>query len=325
MIKLANQIKVRPAGLSDNLVVGRHNGERNRVVASGGAETASITGGSMFNGFTSGGMLNSRSMSYINGAMAQYDTLLSGLISEDEENLYRFYRDMYHYDSVAGSAVDLLSTLPFSEFTLVGMDKEKIATYQTSIERLSFKTILPEISVEYLVMGKFIGSLVVKASKKVFTDMMSHTPENATITPSPFMSVDPIIRMKQSQAVREFLASDDKRLREIREAMNGSFLRALRAEEMVLDPATTLFLPRKTFATDIKGTSFLKRVLPVYLIEKTLYRGTIIEAGRRQRSLLHLEMGESGEWGTYPGRTASGRYLVPTGRPRSFRRYCCHP
>ena len=61
-----------------------------------------------------------------------------------------------------------------------------------------------------------------------------------------------------------------------------------------LDPMSTLWVPRQTSSSRL-GTSVYKRVLPIYLIEKSLWRGTIIESARRQRSLMHITLGDS-DW-----------------------------
>ena len=39
------------------------------------------------------------------------------------------------------------------------------------------------------------------------------------------------------------------------------------------------------------GVSMFRRVVPIYLLEKMLYRGTISESQRRQRAIMHIQAG----------------------------------
>jgi hypothetical protein len=291
MIKLTQQVKVREKATGGHHLVSGNPISRTppMAVRSRSMEKADMS-------MMTGPVSNSRSFNYITGAAAQYDTLLAGLMSDEEQNLYRFYRDIYKYDPVAGASVDLLSTLPFSDFNLTGLPEDQLKKYQSSIERLNLKTLFPEISTDFLSLGKFVATLVFKKDEGIFTDVMPHQPENVEITPTPFLGIDPVLTVKQSDETRQFLSSTDRRLVELRNRLNPNFLKALRSDEMVLDPSVTLFLPRKTHTTEFKGASYFRRVLPIYLLEKTLYRGTLVEAGRRQRALVHLSCGEQGEW-----------------------------
>lgn len=290
MLRTNNQIRVTKQG--DKLTARAGNPIRQRapgVVAprSGGQEKANMYT------FGSGGGNNSMSVNVLPQGGLLYDTMLSGLLGENEQTNMRFYRDIYHYDTVAGAAVDLMSTMPFSDFHLEGCeDKSRINTYMASVEALNLKTLFPEVSVDYLVTGSFTATPIYKSSAKKFVDLIPWRTEDCDVRPGPFLGLDPMIRVKPNPEMHEFLTSQEPHFEKMRERLNKNMLEALQSESIELDPLTTLYVPRKTFTYNHKGTSFFKRILPLYLIEKSLYRGTLIEAGRRQRAMLHIPMGD---------------------------------
>lgn len=208
----------------------------------------------------------------------------------------RLYRDMYYYDAICGTTVDLYSTLPFSEFTLGGIKDVKILDmFYENIERLNIRTLLNELSIDYLVTGTFLGSLLYNKDKKLFFDIMPHDIGNADIIPMPFYSQDPIITMKFPLEVSKALNSSSKRVDLIKEKLGHAVIDKLLSGSIELDPLGTIYLPRKTFANS-EGTSFFKRVLPIYLIEKNLFRGTLMESAKRQRGILHVTVGDGDQW-----------------------------
>lgn len=228
------------------------------------------------------------------------DPLLDGMDYDlDDRACFNLYRDMYHHDPVAGCVVDLYSTLPFSEFTLSGGESRYLAPYQEVIERLSFRTIFPQITVDYLVTGSFLGSMLFNKREKTFEDLMTHRADNATIKPLPFVSQDPIIEMTVAEEIRETLRSDSPRIEALRKRLGNEFIDKLLNDRMELDPLSTIYIPRKSFSFG-SGTSFFKRILPLFLIEKNLYRGTLIESGKRQRGIMHIQMGDGDQWEATP-------------------------
>lgn len=239
-----------------------------------------------------GGSMNSVSLTGLGQNPAFYDTLLTGLASEMEPVNHRFYHDIYQYDTTAGACVDLMSVMPFSDFDLTGVDDKRLEVYNSAIEQLNLKTYFQEATVDYLTYGYTVASLMYDSKAAAFTDMISHPPSMCELTPVPMRSRDPLIRVKQSDDLRAFMFSDDDRVRKLRSKINSNVLDALKSGEMELDPVSTLFMARKTFSFDDKGTSMFRRLLPIYFLEKTLYKGTVVEAGRRQRSLLHLAVGD---------------------------------
>lgn len=288
MLNTRNQIRVTGSG--DKLTAraaGASLRQRSPGFVAPRAESANLYA------FGTGGGLNSTAVNVLPQGGLLYDTMLSGLLGDNEKTNMRFYRDIYHYDTVAGAAVDLMSTMPFSDFHLEGCeDKKRIDTYMSSVEALNLKTLFPEVSVDYLVTGSFTATPIYKAAAKKFVDLIPWRAEDCDVRSGPFLGLDPLIQVKPSPEMNEFLNSQEPHFEKMRQRLNSSMLDALRSSTIDLDPLTTIFMPRKTFTYNHTGTSFYKRILPLYLIEKSLYRGTLIESGRRQRAMLHVPMGD---------------------------------
>jgi hypothetical protein len=250
------------------------------------AETASL-----FGAYGLGAMSGNSTMNvHATGPLASVG-MLSYLVPQQEDMLRMYYRDIYYYDSVCGATVDMISSFPFSEYTLTGCDQNILNKYEESMVRLNIRTLMPDISTIYLVDGQFVSSLVFNKKEKIFIDVIVYPVDNCKIDPIPFYSSDPIITVKNTESMVKFMMSNDKQAMAIRSLLPASMISTLRSSAFQLDPLTTLYMARRTLPGE-EPTSFLKRVLPVYLLEKTLYRGTIVEANKRQRSMLHVQMGD---------------------------------
>ena len=227
------------------------------------------------------------------GMSNQKDTLLSGILpSTDDAMLRGYYRDIYDFDHVSGAAVDLLSSLPFSDWTLVGADDRQLAVFNSAMDRLNFRSLLPELSIDYLVLGVFIATLVYKREAKQFTDIIPHNPDDIIqSTLSPIYSADPHLQLRVNKSLKDLATGQDAYNAALRARLNDSMVASLKHSLVTLDPLTTLYLPRKTYSVS-GGTSFYRRILPIFLLERLLYRGTLTEATRRQRSILHITAGD---------------------------------
>jgi hypothetical protein len=250
-------------------------------------ETADATMPFLFSG--GAGMKSNFNMG-VSGPLA-FVYLLTGIVPEQEELLRRYYRDIYHYDHVAGAAVDIISSFPFSRWTLTGMETDELEKFDESLFRLNLRSLLPEISMSYLVDAEYIGTLIFNHKDKVFVDVLTHNPDECQVDRYPFYSVAPKIRVVNSAETRKFMESTDKYARQIRSMFAEEFIRALKASAYELNPLTTMYLARRTLPSK-PPISYLKRILPIYLLEKQLYRGTLVEAHKRQRSMLHVTAGD---------------------------------
>lgn len=252
-------------------------------------ETAAAgTGGGFSGGFSS----DIQSVGYF-GAGTQYRTFDAFLPDNSEETLIPFYRDIYYYDAVGGSAVDMTSTFPFSDWTLTGIDNKFLSVYSETLARLNMRTLLPEMLLSYLVDGDFIGTLIYDPGIKNFYDIMIHDRVFCQVIPSPFYSMDPIIRAQGSAKLKYYAGVGSKYAEQVMRNYPQHLLNALESGTVELDPLTTLHLARRSLPDRMSGSvSYLKRLLPIYLLEKTLYRGTLVEFNKRMRATTHIQAGD---------------------------------
>lgn len=228
------------------------------------------------------------------------DPLLKGIaFSEDLEQkklVMRIYKDIYYNDPIGGSCVDLTSTLPFSDFNIGGVQNSKVSdTFNEVIERLNIRTLLPELSIDHQVTGAFVGNMLYNPQKNTFVDLICHQYENCKVDPFPFYSQDPMITVAFPESHKAILASDSPRVKKLREYLGPEVVKQISNDALELDPLSTIYIPRKSF-THSTGVSYYRRILPIWLLEKNLFRGTLVESARRQRGILHLTLGDGDQW-----------------------------
>lgn len=263
------------------------------------------------------------------------DVVIRGMITNVLENivtdinpyttnktLNRIFRDMYQHDATTGSAIELMSTLPFSEFSLTGLKDEKmLKPFIDSVEAMSIGNLLPNISVDFMTVGSLILSLAFNEQKKSFVGVTPHNIDLAHFMQVPVYNIDPRISVSlpphivQSlknkelfETFKDYLPKDILEQFE-KEGQGGSGQRAgsrrgtnhvagdqAGVGKFVLDSRTTIFIPRRGQFQDFRGVSILKRALPAWFYEKALMMGTTDQAYKRQRATLHITAGEGEEW-----------------------------
>lgn len=228
------------------------------------------------------------------------DPLLKDIVfSEDLEQkklVMRLFTDIYYNDAAAGSIVDIKANLMFSEFNLGGILGKKVAqTFQENIENLNIRNLMPHAMVDHDVKGAFVGSLLFNEHKKTFVDVMPHGYENCKVDMLPFFNQDPMITVAFPEAVRTTMSAQSPRIAALREYLGDAVMQQISNAALELDAKSTIYLPRQAF-TNSTGVSYYRRILPIYLLEKNLFRGTLVESARRQRGILHLTLDGGGEW-----------------------------
>jgi len=230
------------------------------------------------------------------GSLTPYYRILEGIINEDDWTTKRLlYRDIYSYD-LAGAVVDLFANLPFSDFNLTGIeDKGILNTYREAIADLPLRTMLPAITVDYLVNGAFLGSLDYRDSK--FKYLFPFNLDDATIQNLGLFIGDPIVDITLPRQMQSVLSiTGDPRVDALKAKLPDYIKNTDKSNKIQLDPETTMYIPRGGMSTANMGSSFFNRILTIHLVEKALIKGTIESAQRRQRAIMHIQAGIDGVW-----------------------------
>ena len=281
-----------------NKIVGITNGKINMqpgtAVATTVSKPQSITAASIFD--TLGTVESPATMHSINYFTASnYQYYLTGIVPNTPDQyespmMSLFYRDIYKFDAVGGCAVDIESSFPFSDWELRGLEDNYLKIFNDALDRLGIHGMLAEISTSFMVDGFYAGSLIFDSKAKQFMDVLSYDALQCSVKPSAFNNIEPEITITTNNAYRDLFNSQSKFIQKYLNQMPRQFLDTLQEDQFTLDPITTLFIGRRRLINRAY-TSYLERLLPTYLIEKTLFRGTLTEALRRQRSMTHITVG----------------------------------
>jgi hypothetical protein len=237
-----------------------------------------------------------------------YDQLEEGTILEDwlprdGAGLDLLFRRVYLRDPTLGPGIDILSGLPWSEYSLTGIeDKAILRIYEECMESLYVPLLMPDITKDYLILGRDVGSLIFDERRGIFSGFVPHDPDFLRITPVPVYGFDPVVDFKLTPGFKKFLNSSDPRMVDARKALPTAFLEAASSQQgfLPLDPVATVYLARKASQNDSIGTSILTRSLYFWAIEKALLNATMASTRRRSRSFMHIKAGIDNLWEPTP-------------------------
>ena len=263
----------------------------------GGGGGGGFPGSGSGNNLTSGGQYDVSRYNPVHDHL-EIGSLIEDWMPRDASGLHQMWRLIYLRDAIVGPAVDLYSSLPYSECRLTGIDDpEVLRVYQDTMERLDVVTAMPELVKEFLTIGKFCSSLIFDSRKGVFVDWTHHDPDFLRIEPIPVRGFDPKIDLVASPALKNFLHSMDDRDMAVREQLPEEYFRELEKQGTYkLNPLSTIFVPRRASPYDNVGTSFLTRIVSFWALEKSLIESTVTNARRRTRSILHINAGLENLW-----------------------------
>ena len=181
-----------------------------------------------------------------------------------------------------------------ADLTLIGMEDEKLEVFYENMERLNTRSLNYDLSIDHMVTGAFIGMLVFNpaVADKGFSDIMPFDYGDCSILPVPLYSQDPIITLNINEEMKRFITDESPDAEAVRQNMPAEMVEAMKDESQVdLEGLSTVYLPRATLSTMQGGVSLYRKLLPLWIYERLLYRGTLTDATRRQKNTLHIKVG----------------------------------
>lgn len=163
-------------------------------------------------------------------------SLMDDITPKSDIALLQLFEMMYERDAVAGPSIDLISTLPWSDWTLSGVDDPAIMRiYEEAMEAFAPEETMPELTREYLTYGRFISSLLYDGEQGTWRGIIPHNPKFVTLTPVPMRGFDPLLDLTASPEMKVFLDSKDKRLELAKNMMPEDMMKDSRRVRILLN------------------------------------------------------------------------------------------
>lgn len=277
--------------------------------AAGACGVSSLSGGGaggMGGGLGGGGLLGG---SQNGGTLYNpiFDDLSEGTIIEqfmpvDPRRLHRIWRRIYLQDPIAGPAIELMRDIPWSTWEITGCNGDATIRkfYEDAFNAIGAVALMPELTGEFLAMGKYIAHLIFDDMKGFFTHCIVQDPDFIKIGNVPIPGWQPNLDLMPTPEMRAWATSQDPRNIEIQD-MLGPYTDDLRSGKQIpLLPENTIYVARRTAPYDNIGASIFTRILMFVAYEKALVNSTISTAKRRASRIRHIKVGIDDVWEPEP-------------------------
>lgn len=236
-----------------------------------------------------------------------FDDLSEGTIIEqfmpvDPRRLHRIWRRIYLQDPIAGPAIELMRDIPWSSWEITGCNGDATIRkfYEDAFNAIGAVALMPELTGEFLAMGKYIAHLIFDDQKGFFTHCIVQDPDFVKIGNVPIPGWQPNLDLIPTPEMRAWATSQDPRNIEIQD-MLGPYTEDLRSGKQIpLLPENTIYVARRTAPYDNIGASIFTRILMFVAYEKALVNATISTAKRRAARIRHIKVGIDDVWDPEP-------------------------
>jgi hypothetical protein len=204
------------------------------------------------------------------------------------------WREIYKRDAVVAIATDMYAELPWSEFSIQGID-DPVAKhiYEDMFHELNLVPKFQNYTRDFLITGELILHAIFDDAKGYWTKVISHNPDYIRIIGTGLLTEDPLIYLKPTPEIRNIMQSADPRVRQLSKYLPSEVLSAFRSgKDLPLDPLNTTYIPRlNSEAQDIRGTSIYTRLYRVVMYEDFVVNASLAIAQRHAAPLRIFKLG----------------------------------
>lgn len=212
-----------------------------------------------------------------------------------QERQNAIWRAYYDLDPVVGSATDMYSELPWSDFTLSGVqDKYILRFFEESLDNINLTVLLPQLTRELIIKGKVIPHLIFSRKTGTWTHCMVHDPSYVGVTGVGIAGAPPLLDLFPTPEMQYMATARDQRLQQFRSKLPKDTIQAiLSGRPIPLSNSNVTYIARKTSPYDVMGTSLYSRVFRVIMYEDSLFNAAISVARRNAVPLRVFKLGDA--------------------------------
>ena len=222
---------------------------------------------------------------------AEAPTLGQQFLPGDSASQNRMYEEIATFDPIVSPTLEYWKDLAFSEEIIVSgvTDSKQKQFFEDSLYASGIISELPELLHDFLTFGKFVAHLLYNDSLNYWDGIIAHNLNFLSIQYPETPGGNAIIDIQPTAEQRAWATSKDPRVVEDRRKIDPVIIKLMAAGKQIpLAPENTIFLPRRAFSWDCKGSSYLNRVLIFKVYESAIYNASIAGARRRAGPLLHI-------------------------------------
>lgn len=218
--------------------------------------------------------------------------VMFGPKSPQEE--HRVWRTLYKFDPIAGTCIDIFSELPWSDFIISNIEDPAIKEiFEIQKEKTNLLDLLPEITREYLTLGKAIIHNTFDSSSYLWKDIILQNPDYVDVLNMPLFSREPLLTMIPDQTIKTMLKNKDPRVFELCKKIPKEILtKLITGQKIPLSNENTTYLYRKISGYDSIGTSLMSRLYKIVMYEDAIYNASIAVAQRNAAPLRLFKLGD---------------------------------
>ena len=212
--------------------------------------------------------------------------------SQERQNT--IWRTYYELDPVVGSATDLFSDLPWSDFTLSGVeDKTILHAYEDCLNKLNLPSLLPGMTKELIMKGKVVPHLIFSNEHGYWVHCAVHDPSYVGVQGRGIVGIPPLLDLVPTPEMQWMAKSSDPRMAEFRRHLPIDVIEKILAGQPIhLSDINVTYIARKTCLYDVMGTSLYTRLFQVQMYSDALWNAALAVARRNAVPLRVFKLGD---------------------------------